>query len=246
MPGNEIETALEVFARAFAQVRSRAYPVVPELREGVWILADSPHRTKARAAELITQIPDPFLTLRIGNAIPAKRWTVALAIPADVQTEPIVRSYKAAEFRRFSTEPFFTLDPGSANLSGQHKIVRVDSAELARLIQTKSKGKHIEPQHIGNQNAPNRQYACLKNGEPIGWVSSLRIENLGTWVSNLFVHHAHRGQGVGASLMSALLIDNPGSLSVLAASSDGARLYTKLGYAKVADLVLFRPPNYGC
>lgn len=240
-----MDAALEVFARAFSQVRSRAYPVIPRHQDGVWILADTPHRPKARAAELITATADPDLLLRVGGSIPAKRWSLALAVPAHQSLESAARLFKSHGWSRFSTEPFFTLEPAKANLCFGHDVRRIDSLDMVRHIQKISKAKHIELEHVGIPDAPNRLYACFKEGEPVGWVSSLRIGALGTWVSNLFVQHSHRSQGVGAALMSTLLQDNPDSLSVLAASSDGARLYPKLGYDRIADLILFRPPGYG-
>lgn len=242
--GTVVDHSLEVFARAFAQIRSRTYPVVPELQSQIWILADTPYRTKARASELITTVQHPDSVLAIGAQLECPRWVLTLAVPKDQDPEPVARDFKNAGYKRICTEPFYIREPSTPLPPPRHEIQRVQDRDLAAHLRKRSKGKQIEDEHIENPEAPNRLYACLIDGEARGWVSTLRIDDLGVWISNLWVEPSARRQGIGTSLMHALLKDNPELVSVLAASSAGSHLYPRVGFEQIATLLLFRAPNY--
>lgn len=242
-----LESAIEVFARAFAQTRSRTYPQIATFQNNIWALHDEPHRPKARAAELITSNLNPQDHIQIGDQLQVPRWHSALILTPEQEPQTL-KSFKDVGFRRIAIEPFFTLNPKEANLTQNPHVKRINSLEEAELVRLANRGRaQISPEHLTTDNAPVRLYAAIYEGKAIGWVSAYKVEGKGSWVANLAVVPEHRNQGLGAALMSALLADDARlktPLSVLASSNLGAHLYPKLGYNQIAIIHVLRPPNY--
>jgi len=249
MPEREdhLNLAIEVFARAFARIRSRTYPM-PAIQKGdFWILADQPHRSKARAAELISTNPIPQNHSKTGGRLECTRYHTCLILTPE-QEPQILPLFKQESFRRISIEPFYTINPAKALLTSDPRVQRVKTEELSELVRIANQGRsQIDPELLKIDNAAARLYAATHEDQVIGWVNSQRIEDKGNWVSNLFVHPDFRNQKLGSALMSALLLDDARfgvPLSVLTSSHLGTHLYPKLGYTQIATLHMFRPPNY--
>ncbi|MFZ4860000.1 MAG: GNAT family N-acetyltransferase [Desulfuromonadaceae bacterium] len=81
--------------------------------------------------------------------------------------------------------------------------------------------------------------ARSENGEPIGFVTSLRHDRSG-WIGNLIVAVEHRGRGVGEKLFSAALaaLHASGAATFwLTASKSGAPLYEKYGFTGIDEII---------
>jgi predicted N-acetyltransferase YhbS len=244
---DHLNLAIEVFARAFARIRSRTYPMPAVQKGDFWILADQPHRSKARAAELITTNLIPKHHTKVGSRLSCPRYQTCLILTSDQELE-ILPQFKKEGFRRIIIEPFYTLDPTQAILKTDPRVQRVKTEDLAESVRLANQGRsQIDPDLLKIDNAAARLYAATQDNQVIGWVTSHRIENKGNWVSNLYVRPEFRNQKLGSALMSALLIDDARlgvPLSVLTASNLGTHLYPKLGYNQIATLHVHRPPNY--
>ena len=89
-----------------------------------------------------------------------------------------------------------------------------------------------------------RLYAAYDGDVPIGWVRGIRTHSDCAWVAGMFVSPEYRRQGIGRSLLSAMLEDDAChgvNWSVLLASLTGALLYPHLGYREQGLLLLFSP-----
>jgi ribosomal protein S18 acetylase RimI-like enzyme len=78
-----------------------------------------------------------------------------------------------------------------------------------------------------------------ENGEPIGFVTSLRHERSG-WIGNLIVNTAYRGKGIGEKLFKkalGALLDSGLETIWLTASKSGMPMYQKFGFARIDTII---------
>lgn len=244
---DHIPSAIEVFTQAFARIRSRTYPCVVTKIKDFHVMHDEPYRLKARASELVTQNRFPEEHLEVGNSMECPRWYSCLVTPPDSENETLTH-FKSAGFKRRAIEPLFMIDPRDAYLIHSHRVQRIQDPELVELCRIANKGRRqLLPHEVEPDDSTTRLYAALLEGKVYGWGSSIKVQNLGHWVSDLYVIPEARRQGLGLAIMSAILTDDArlGSpMSVLLASNAGAHLYRKMRYQSPANLHILRPPGY--
>jgi len=237
--------AVEVFLRGLGHVRSMTYPYSVSVDSDVWLLRDEPDREKARAAELTAIEPTvEQVGARVAAASPTlRRWMLCYLEPEDPdapRVKPLApTAFHEAGYQRRRIEPFFVAAPTLApRVDGP--IVRVRTPDLAERTRLANSGRRqLLPGDLDNDDATTRLYAAMDGPDVVGWVSSVRVGTLGSFVANLFVTPPARRRGLGRALMSAALADDARlgvRASVLTASNDGTRLYPHVGYRQLATL----------
>lgn len=237
--------AAEVFVRGFGHIRSMTYPYGASLEDDVWLLRDEPDRDKARTSELTAIEPTvEQIARRVAAVSPAlRRWMLCYLEPEDPGSPrakpPAPTAFREAGYRRRAIEPLFVADPASApRFDGP--VVRVRTPELSERTRIANSGRRqLLPGDLDTDDATTRLYAAMDGRDVVGWVSSVRVGTLGSYVANLFVLPSARRRGLGRALMSAVLADDARlgiGASVLGASNDGTRLYPNVGYRQVATM----------
>lgn len=242
----DLANATEVFVTGFARTRSLSYPREVERVGEFWVCRDIPAREKSRVVDLVGVEQGAEGFAEICSAEPEERWSCCYADPGvDKKVSP--SGFKAAGFRRSMMLPLFGVDT-ALGFDGDERVVRVLDFESAERVRKASGGgKHLMPEDLEDGAAARRVYAVFREGEPVGWVSSVPVGTDCSYVANLFVAESERGKGLGRALMASMLADDLKygvKWSVLTASEDGARLYEKMGYGQVGTLHFLRPPNY--
>ena len=233
-----IPQAVEIFVQAFSQEKSRTYPYVPtQLEPWLWVMQDTPDRKKARKREVISFLGDPQATVsRVAQE--GIGWHFVCEIHStDVDFETVRAEYKRLGYRAVSTEWLFVhrLDV-LPDRNTAIDVVKIESEEvLASIPQTASQKRKLM--------AGTTKFAIHDGQQDLGWVT--HIPMLGSsWVSSLWVRPEFRGNRMGRALMTELLHHAKArgeAASVLLATSDGAKLYPKLGYEQIAVLQMFCP-----
>lgn len=252
VPPISLVDAAEVFVRGFGHVRSMTYPYGVSVDSGVWMLRDVPDREKARASELTAIEPTvEQIGARVTAASPAlRRWMLCYLDPEDPDAPrvkpPSPTAFREAGYRRRVIEPFFVADPALApRFDGP--VVRVRDPDLAERTRIANSGRRqLLPGDLDADDATTRLYAAMNGRDVVGWVSSVHVGALGSYVANLFVLPSARRRGLGRALMSAVLADDARldiRASVLGASNDGTRLYPNVGYRQIATLHALTPGN---
>ena len=115
-------------------------------------------------------------------------------------------------------------------------MIKIESREvMATIPQTASQKRQLME--------GTTKFAIHDGAQDLGWVTHVPTRG-GDWVSSLWVRPEYRGRGFGRALMTDLLYhakEQGEVASVLLATSDGARLYPKIGYQQMAVLQMFCP-----
>jgi GNAT superfamily N-acetyltransferase len=232
-----LEEATEVFCTAFSAIKSRTYPYLLERQGGLRIMRDKPGRASPRKTEVIAVGLSPSETVEQVRKADLG-WHFLCSIDEDGSTFDALRAeYKALGYRAVSTEwmfvhhlrelPTLVSDPPARRVGSE--------SEWASIPQMASQPRKLVP--------GRRLYGVWDAHRDYGWCESMPVGDA-AWVHALHVHRDFRRRGYGGALMSALLQDdkcNGISTSVLLASSDGARLYPRLGYERIGVLQMFCP-----
>lgn len=237
---------LETFVTGFSATRSLTHPyLVREIRPSIWLLADAPRRSGPyRKSELVVWEQEPETVMEVLQEVGEGRVSLSV-MSADRERFLAEKArYKGLGFRSVGSEPLFVADlriwtpPASLRTD----IVRVTTSDQADRIGKAARSRQISPEELASPTPSIRLYAAFAGETPVGWVHSVTTYPGSAWVSNLFVCAEARGQGIGRSLMAAMLSDDIRhgiQESVLLASGDGARLYPHLGYAEQGILGIF-------
>jgi GNAT superfamily N-acetyltransferase len=236
-----IPEAVPIFVEAFSREKSRTYPyVATQLESWLWVMQDSPDRKKARKREVISISGDPARTVeRLKEANIGWHFICEIHSP-DVDFEAIRAEYKELGYRAVSTEWLFIHSLRDLPTKPDSDlVVKIDSQEIMETIpQTAAHKRQLMP--------GTTKFAIHDGLSDTGWVTHVPVGS-SHWVSSLWVRPENRGNGLGRALMSALLHhakEQGDEASVLLATSDGARLYPKVGYEQIAVLQMFCPKNH--
>lgn len=244
----DLPSAIDVFTQGFAVARSRTHPYLVKRTGGLWIMQDAPRKSAKqhlRRREVIALGADPAKVAKVARAARDDRYVICAFHDGQGRREELEEAYKRLGFRYIIHEPMFVrkLPPAPRGRTPM-PVKRVTDVATARLIAKAARRRQIDEKDLADDDASVRLFAAKADGEPVGWVSSIRTRPDASWVSNLYVDPAHRKLGVGASLMRCMLRDDLSRgihWSVLLASQAGARLYRKLGYDQIATLQMFTP-----
>jgi GNAT superfamily N-acetyltransferase len=242
-----LSAAIETFARGFAFTRSFTHPYLAERVGPLWALRDGPCvRSDYRAQEWVAADTPPAEVVRIVKANAAGRYAIC-HIRGEGEDDTAIRAeYKRLGYRLRNTEPMFVHDLHRVpRFEMPATIERVRTPALADRLAKAAKSRQILPEYLeAGDSAPIRQYAALDDHEAIiGWVRSI-VVGRSTWVSNMFVEPAHRRRGIGSALLAKMLRDDRAAgaeCSTLLASHAGAKLYPRVGYRSIGELLLYSP-----
>ena len=236
---------LDVFIKGFSTTRSYVRPYVPrQLSRTLWVLADTVPSGRERTPEVIGYgaSPEEVLEARAGAGL--TRHTLCVLLDDPSEAPEAIPAYKAVGYRLMTREPLFVLDTSKRVRHDAAPVRRITSAEMAAAVTSASGARQIFPQHLVPGDSECRLYAAYDGETPIGWTRSIRTHPDRAWVAGLYVQAAHRRQGIGRTLMSAMLDDDERfgvRWSVLLASFTGALLYPHLGYEQKGLLLVFTP-----
>ncbi|HZH97444.1 MAG TPA: GNAT family N-acetyltransferase [Fimbriimonadaceae bacterium] len=239
----DLDGALKVFYTGFCTVRSFAYPYRLTRVGDLSILRDAPRaKGRYRSEEIFIHGLSPEEALiQIGHYSPKGNPFLCVILP-DGEPESPLRAYNDAGWRLMQKEPIMTRQ--TRGFTPSDLVSRVRTEDQATFVQRAARRRQLLPEHLSVDYAAVRTFAVFDKDIALGWVSSIRSGEEAAWVANLFVQPEHRGRGLGEALMSTLLADDHRlgiRHSVLAASTAGERLYTRVGYRSLGKLYLFCP-----
>jgi GNAT superfamily N-acetyltransferase len=240
----EIETAIEVFVRAFTLVRSRTHPYLLDRVEGIWRMHDAPRKRNVRSEGFVAIDIPPERIHEIVSRHATDSYHICVVRRVRESDRAIRSGFRALGYRLITTEPLFVNALASVpEFSSSLPVRRVTTIEEAEALRAAARRRQIPAEHLGVENAPVRQYVAVEDEAPIGWVQS--ISTLGaTWCANLFVKPEYRRRGVARALLSKMLADDRdfgSSASVLLSSRAGALLYPAVGYVRIGELLAYSP-----
>jgi GNAT superfamily N-acetyltransferase len=242
---NEIQHAIEVFAKGFALTRSFTFPYQAEQVGPLWLVRDAERKRAAdyRREEWVAVDVVPAEVDAAARSGTRGRFCICAICPAGQSDVPLREGYKSLGYRLNTTEAFMQHRlKGIPRLPNPFPIERVLTEELSDKV-TKASGKRqMLPAHLV-ADAPLRLYTALDDGKPIGWLKSICVES-SNWVSNVHVLPRYRRRGIGKSLMAKMLRDDRAhgsQRSILLASHTGALLYDAIGYELLGRLLVFTP-----
>lgn len=244
---DELSRAITVFAEGFTFTRSFTHPYLARRFGSLWVMRDAPRKKAAdrRREEWVATDEPPGKVHAVLRARHRGRFALCVIVPAGADEAEVRAAYKKLGYRLAGTEAFMVHDlrriPRAASPA---KITRVRTPELADAVNHAAGWTQILPEHL-QATTPLRAYVARCDGQVAGRVRSVHCA-AGTWCADMFVLPAHRRQGIGSALLSALLRDDRkhgAKQAVLLASHAGAKLYTAMRYRQIGTLLLFNPPR---
>lgn len=238
--------AVETFVRGYCLVRSETHPYLCRAEPGLYRLYDAERSNPARyRKEEFIAWGQPAEFVDAWARAQSRGWYFIGALQKLPPPQPEIRgAYRALGYRLLATQPFFVHDlqriPRTA--AGRATIARVVSREQAQAVGRAAGARPIPPAYFA-PDSPVRQYAAMREGQPVGWVRSVTTPR-GQWCTNLYVLPAARRQGIARALLLQMLRDDRrqgSSASVLLSSHDGAALYPTVGYRQIGLLWIFAP-----
>lgn len=241
-----LAAAIEVFARGFAFTRSFTHPFLAERVGPLWALRDGPRvRPDYRAQEWIAADLAPAEAVALVKANAVGRYAICHIRGRDEDDSAIRAEYKQLGYRLRVTEPMFSHDlKRIPAVESPIRIDRVLTRDVADRLATTARSRQILPRHLNDPAAPIRQYVAVDSRDAIvGWVRSIVVGDA-TWVWNMYVVEKNRRRGIGSALLAQMLRDDRkagATASYLLASHAGAKLYPRLGYRQIGELLLYSP-----
>ncbi len=239
-----LERAVEVFARGFAFTRSITHPYLVARMGPAWRLRGAPRRDEDyRREEWIACHVAPAEMDRLVRAHRRGRFCLCAILAADEDEAELRAAYRELGYRLHATEPLMVHALKRVpRVSSPAQVRRVTTPALARRLGQAQERRPMPTAHQG-RDAPLRQYVALIDGEPVGWVRSIVVDDA-TWCSDMYVRPEHRRRGIAKALMTRMLRDDRthgATAAVLTASHTGAHLYESVGYAQVGTVFVYTP-----
>ena len=239
-----LQYAIEVFARGFCFTRSFTHPYLAERIGEIWVVRDAPRtRGDYRREEWIAHGVRPERIDETARKHTRGRYAVCAIHGAKESDQPLREGFKALNYRLGGTEPIMVHElKRIPRFEASVEIAHVTTTDLAERVNKAARFRQILPEHLGKES-PLRQYAALVDGNPVGWVRSIDVEEA-TWCADMYVMPEFRRRGIARAMMAQMLRDdraNGSKLAVLTASHAGAKLYPLVGYKQIGTLMLYTP-----
>jgi GNAT superfamily N-acetyltransferase len=243
-----IERASEVFVHGFAFTRSLTHPCVAEpVGPDVWVLRDAPQAHGAPRVEEYVAYGVPAAALAaLARQHTHGRFRLCVIRTVRTSDDGIRADFPALGYRLMTTESFMLHRLNTITTAVEpFPVTQVTTLEQARLLWKTARSRRIMLERLMADPAPMRQYMALDNGTPVGWVSSVVVDDC-TWCTGMFVKPEYRRRGIARALLTRMLGDDKiagAKASVLLASHAGSALYPQVGYEQIGALLMFVPPK---
>lgn len=236
----------DCFCHGFCYTRSFTHPYEFVRVGPLRVMRDRPRTTgDDRNSEIIAVGADPDEVCATLRGLKPKRFYLCALDSVGADFEAVKAAYKRRHFRMLRKEPMFVCDCTSLPRGCETgSVIRVIDIETADKVRAAAGRPQIQSHDLHDGDATLRLYAAMVDSQPVGWVKSIRTGPSYAWVSNLHVLQSHRRRGIGEALMRKMLEEDQRygvQWSVLLASSDGAKLYPRVGYREVGILQMFSP-----
>src|SRR5581483_5189515 len=244
-PSKEIALGIEAFVRGFTFTRSFTHPYVGERVGPLWRLRDGPRKSSEdyrREEWIACGVPAAEVDATVRKQARG-RFCICAIRAIDEPDESIRSEYRSLGYRLGGTESLMMHRMQRIpNLRGPCPVQRVLTPELADQVAKASGRRQALTEHL-TADAPQRLYAVVADGRPVGWLKSITAGDC-TWVANVFVHPKFRRRGIGKAMLCKMLRDDRAhgsKRSYLLASHAGALLYPNVGYETLGQLLLYTP-----
>ncbi|MBZ0288694.1 MAG: GNAT family N-acetyltransferase [Anaerolineae bacterium] len=156
--------------------------------------------------------------------------------------EQAVIAYGKQDYHLNSREYLMAIDLGEAEISApDYLAVGQVASEEERLWFNAAHGREVIPLHALVDERLGYYY--VRFGDDLACEGRCAMtETHIALIDSVYTAEAYRRRGLGSALMAAILADaatKGADYSVLAASEDGRKLYLTLGYAVLADMLVF-------
>lgn len=243
-----VPTAIEVFAKSFAYLRSFTHPVDVIEIGPLWTIRDVPGRKGGSRTEEILVFPGSGpeeVVSQVRDYAPQGRFFLDVFQTEDEPMEEINDAYKQQGYRRLRTEPLMALTlQHRPQAQTPHTVRRVETQAQADAVAKAARHQLIKPQHLIEEPPVVRVYYVEKDGKAVAWTHSIRQQKASSYVAGMYTAEAYRRQRIASALLSRLAADEAQAgvqHSVLLASRAGSLLYTHFGYTQIGKLHLFAP-----
>jgi GNAT superfamily N-acetyltransferase len=242
--------AIRAFVVPFATSKSIRHPyLASDLGGSRWRMADAERKRVAdyRSEEWVGLASDAVGTVEEAEATTRGRWNVCLLLPegqddAEMRSAMRTRGHKLMSTEAMMVRPLAGRGSSIASAtSGSVEVTRLTTAAQTDELTRATRRRQFLPEWIEGDRPLYRQFLAHLDGELVGWVASMRLDDLGS-VRNLYVARDHRRLGIGSALMTRMLQDDKRNglrASTLLASHTGAMLYPRLGYRRIGTLFIY-------
>ncbi|MDE2126661.1 MAG: GNAT family N-acetyltransferase [Armatimonadetes bacterium] len=242
----DLEPALEVAARGFAELRSVTHPYLVDRVRGVLRLHDAPRKGYMRCEEYFATCKTALELDGIAREYSEAHYRLCLAHGPEESDAGIRSDFRNLKYRLRGTEAVFAhgltrIEPAEGPLP----ILRVTTPELEAAQRKAAGSRMMRPEYITDGPAPVRMWAAFDGDMPVGWVLSVEAAGAASCLS-MFVQEAYRRRGIARALLGRMLAfdrDAGAVANVLLASREGAKLYPTVGYRHLGDLMVYTPPR---
>ena len=242
----EIVQGIDVFLESFAYLRSFTYPAEVVYSDSLGIVRDV-NRTgaKARNEEIAYCGDSPeeahqFLL----NYDPKSRYFLLVMHSPEKDMNEVRDSYKALGYRLTSTEWLMVRNlENLPDYESPYKTHRVRTPEQAELMKIADGKQQIRSEDLTAEKPIIRMYYAENEGTPISWVKSIQKNTASCYVSSVYTQPDFRRRGIATALMYEMLKEDKeagAKWSILLASSQGSKLYPKLGYETLGIMRIFK------
>ncbi|MBL8059339.1 MAG: GNAT family N-acetyltransferase [Chthonomonas sp.] len=230
-----LERAIDITAHAFAIRKSRHHPYLVRNIDGLWVLRDKGPKKEPRKSEVfVADLSPEDIVARVSRN--DLGWHFLCACHGPESDEATFKNeVKKLGYRAAATEWIFTHDLA--------EIPTIESDPAVVHYETQEEIDKIGDNRWKPIKVENGRFYGLADPLIFGMVESMRMGD-DAYVADLYVRKERRGKGYGSALMSALLKGDKASgvrESVLVASTDGRKLYPKLGYKEIGVMHVFTP-----
>ncbi len=240
-----LTAAIQTFVEGHCVGKSRTHPYEFGQIDDIWFMRDATRKNPKdyRKEEWIALNTDAAKVHALAKKQTRGRYFICDLIPTGQDVEEPKAKFKSFGYRLLATEPMFIHAlKRIPKITSPVSVTHVTDTDLAAKLAKAAGAKPISPAYL-KPESNFRQYAALLDGEPVGWVASIRTTEA-SWCWNMYVLEPHRRKGIGGALLEKMLRDLKKTgfeASVLLSSHAGALLYPKLGYEQVATLYMYAP-----
>jgi GNAT superfamily N-acetyltransferase len=240
-----VQRAIVAFVRSAVFVRSFTHPRIGQRVGRLWRLCDAERKTgHYRNEEWVAYRVTAAEVDRTARRTSRGRYAVSALVEAGEDDAEVRKEFKALNYRLRTTEAMMAHSLESIpEASCSAKIQRVTTPELADRLAQAARTRQILPDDL-HSDRRMRQYVAILNGNLVGWVLSLVAGNDVTACSSMFVEPKFRRQGIARAMLCRMLRDDRAkgaTMAMLLASHTGAKLYSRVGYEQIGNLLVFMP-----